>query len=87
MINFLDIDEDQDAAKNICKKTSNETEYGSVEYPISIHRTASNQTAVVSEIPNVINDENVGAVTVGIFESNLKKITQTNNSMLETDFM
>ena len=73
MINFLDIDEHQDAAKNIRKKISNETEYGSVEDPLSMHRTASNQTVLVSEIPYVINDENVGAVTVGIFESNLKK--------------
>ena len=38
---------------------SDETEYDSVEDPLSIHRTASNETALVSEIPYIINDENV----------------------------
>ena len=31
----------------------------SVEDPLNMHRTASNETTVVSEISNIINDENV----------------------------
>ena len=31
----------------------------SVQDPLNMHRTASNETTVVSEIPNMINDENV----------------------------
>ena len=31
-----------------------------------MHRTASNETALVSEIPNIINDENVVIVPVSI---------------------
>ena len=37
---------------------SNETEYDSVEDPLSMRRTASNDTAPVSEVPYIINDEN-----------------------------
>ena len=37
----------------------NETECGSVEDPLSMHRTRSNEAALVSEIPYTINDENV----------------------------
>ena len=35
------------------------TEYASVEDPLSMHRTASNETTLSSEIPNVILEENV----------------------------
>ena len=35
-----------------------ETEFASVEDPLNM-RTASNETTLVSEIPNIINDENV----------------------------
>ena len=60
MINFSGTDEHQDFAESIHKKnTSFETEYASVEDPLSKHRTGSNETALVSEIPNIINDENV----------------------------
>ena len=60
MINFSSIDEHQDIAESIHKKNiSKEKEYGSVEDPLSMHRTGSNETAVVSEIPCLINDENV----------------------------
>ena len=31
------------------------TEYASVEGPLNTHRTASNKTTLISEIPNVIN--------------------------------
>ena len=59
MINFSGRYERQDAAESIHKKNiSIETEYGSVEDTLSKHRTGSNETALVSEIPNIINDEN-----------------------------
>ena len=35
------------------------TEYASVEGPLNMHRTASNKTTLISEIPNVINEQNV----------------------------
>ena len=36
-----------------------ETEFSSVEDPLNMHRAASNETTLVSEIPNIINDKNV----------------------------
>ena len=36
-----------------------ETEYATIEDPLSLHRTSSNATSVISEIPNIINEENV----------------------------
>ena len=33
----------------------NETEYASVEDPLNMHITASNETTLISEIPNIIN--------------------------------
>ena len=60
MINFSCIDEHQDVTESIPQKIiSNETEHDSVEDPLSMHRTASNETALVSEISYIINDENV----------------------------
>ena len=60
MINFSGIDKHQDVAESIRKKIiSNETEYGSVEDRLSMHRTGSNKTVLLSEIPSIINDENV----------------------------
>ena len=41
------------------KIISDETEYGSAEDPLSMHRDGSNEIAPVSEIPYIINDENV----------------------------
>lgn len=41
------------------KIISNETEYCSVENPLSMHKTRSNKTAVVLKIPSAINVENV----------------------------
>ena len=35
------------------------TEYASVEGPLNMHRTSSNKTTLISEIPNVINNQNV----------------------------
>ena len=60
IINFSGTDEHQDVAESIHKKIiSSETEYGSVEDTLSMHRTGSNETAVPSEIPYTINDKNV----------------------------
>ena len=60
MIKFSDIDEHRHVAESIHKKIiSNETEYDSVEDTLSMHRTASNETALVSEVSYIINDENV----------------------------
>ena len=36
-----------------------ETQFALVEDPLNMHRTASNETNLVSEIPNIINKENV----------------------------
>ena len=59
MIYFWGIDKHEDVAESIHKKiVSNETEYGSVEHPLSMNRTGSNETAFVSEILKIINDEN-----------------------------
>ena len=58
--NKLYIDKHQDVTERIHKKIiSNETEYGSVEDPLSTHTTGSNETALFPEIPSIINDENV----------------------------
>ena len=38
---------------------TSETEFASAEDPLNIHRTASNATTFVSEILDIINDENV----------------------------
>ena len=35
------------------------TDFASVEDPLKMHRTASNEATLVSEIPNIINEENV----------------------------
>ena len=52
MIIFSDINDHQDLAENIHEKIiSSETEYGWAEDPVSMHRTASNETALVWEIP------------------------------------
>ena len=59
-INFSDFDENSDVAESIRKRViSYETEYGSVEDWWSMLRTASNESALDSEIPYIINDENV----------------------------
>ena len=59
MIIFSGIDEHEDVTESIHKKIiSNKTEYGSVGNPSSMHRTGSNETALVSETPHITNDEN-----------------------------
>ena len=44
-------------AKNVSESINDrsETEFSSVEDSLSMHRTASNETTVISEIPNIIN--------------------------------
>ena len=39
--------------------TKSKTEYASVEDPLKMHGTASNETTLISEIPNITNEENV----------------------------
>ena len=48
-----------------------EPEYTSIEYPLKIRRTARNMTALVSEIPNAINEENAFIVS-GYGNKNLR---------------
>ena len=43
--------------KNI--KGRRETEFASAEDPLNMHRTASNETTLVFEIPSIVNEENV----------------------------
>ena len=40
-------------------ENASEAEYASVEDPLNIHRTATNETILISEIPNIIDKENV----------------------------
>ena len=37
--------------------TKNETEYASHQDSLNMHRTALNETSLVSDIPNIINGE------------------------------
>ena len=66
MINFSGINKHQDVAESIHKKIiSNETEYGSVEDPLSMHRNGSNKKALVSKFRSIINEENIIAPEQG----------------------
>ena len=40
-------------------ENASEAEYASVEDPLNMHRTATNKTTLISEIPNIIDEENV----------------------------
>ena len=51
------ISDEKEMTKNANGRS--ETEFASVEDPLNIHRTASCETTLVSEIPNIINDKNV----------------------------
>ena len=65
MINFSSIDKHQDITESIHSKViSNETQYGLVEYSLSKYRTGSNETALVSEIPCIINISNINTAPV-----------------------
>ena len=36
-----------------------ETKFASVEDPLNMHKTPSNETTLAIEIPNIINEENI----------------------------
>ena len=59
MINFSGTDEHEDIPETFHQTNSNLNRILLVEHPLSRHRTGSNETALVSEISNIINDENV----------------------------
>ena len=67
MLKFSDFAEmqgeiEKGTAESICNAKENvnesETEYV-VEDPLSMHRTASNETTLVSNIANIVNNENI----------------------------
>ena len=49
------VSDGKEMTKNINDRS--ETEFGSVEDPLNMHRTASNEKSLVSEIPYIINKE------------------------------
>ena len=73
MLNFSDINENQGETKSVTEnaisdgkeisKNNNENasqvEYTSVEDPLNMHRISTNETTLMSEIPNIIYEENV----------------------------
>ena len=72
MFKFSDVVEIQGQSESVTEKiisdgkemTGNwnnrsETEFNSVEDPLNMHRTVLNQTILVSEIPNIINQKMV----------------------------
>ena len=50
---------DEKEARNNIDDTERETENTSVEDPFNMHRAASNETTLISEIPNIIWEKNV----------------------------
>ena len=73
ILNFSDIDENQEEAESVTEngisdgkemnknnnENTSEAEYASFKDPLNMHRTATNETTLISKIPNVINEENV----------------------------
>ena len=68
MLKFSDFVEmqgetEKGTAESICNAKENvnesKTEYASVEDPLNIHRTASNETTLVSDIPNIVSNQNI----------------------------
>ena len=59
IIRFSHIEENvgKEITENINDRS--ETEFASIEGPLSMHRTGSNETIVVFEIPNIIIDKNI----------------------------
>ena len=69
MLNFSDINENQEETESVTEngisdgketnknnsENSSESEYASVKDPLNMHRTATNETTLISEIPNIIN--------------------------------
>ena len=70
MFRFSDIIEIQGENKTVTEKrifnrtemnesiNNTETGYGLVEVPLSMHRSVSNETTLISEIPNIVTEEN-----------------------------
>ena len=56
-ITETNISDGKEATENTNYNRS-ETEFASIEDPLNMYRTASNQTTLMSEIPNMINEEN-----------------------------
>ena len=52
------ISNEKEMTKNV-NDTRSRTEFASFEDPLNMHRTASNETTLVSEIRNIIDEENV----------------------------
>ena len=52
------ISDEKEMTKNV-NDTRSRTEFASFEDPLYMHRTASNETTFVSEIPNIIDEKNV----------------------------
>ena len=73
ILNFSDINENQEETDSVTEndisdgkemnknnnENTSEAEYASVEDLLNMHRTATNETNLISEIPNIINEENV----------------------------
>ena len=73
MLNFSEINENQEEAKIVTENSisdgkdmnknnnenASEAEYASVEDTLNIHRNATNETTLISEIRNIINEENI----------------------------
>ena len=53
----LNVSEGKEMTENINSRS--ETKFASVEDYLNMHRTASSETTLVSEILNITNDENV----------------------------
>ena len=51
------VSDKKEMPENINRRS--ETQFALVEDPLNMHRTASNETNLVSEILNIINEENV----------------------------
>ena len=46
-------------AESIENVNESEKEYASVEDPLDMHRTASNETTLISNIPNIVSNQNI----------------------------
>ena len=70
MFNFSDNNENQEETESVTEngildgkemsknnnENTSEAEYASVEDPLNMHRTATNKTTLISQIPSVINE-------------------------------
>ena len=73
MFNFSDINENQEEIESVTEngilngkemnennnENTSEAGYASVEDLLNMHRTATNETTLISEIPSIINEKNV----------------------------